>query len=115
MVLGDDSEPQPDIAILKPRDDFYTKSHPTSEDVLLLIEVADSTTYYDRSIKVPLYARYRISEVWLIDLPHKRLEVYRNPNPQHAVYQRFEQYYEGMVSPQQLPDVTISIADLFRF
>ena len=115
VVLGDDSEPQPDIALLEPRDDFYTKSHPTPEDVLLLIEVADSSTYYDRSIKVPLYARYRIPEVWLIDLPHKRLEVYRNPNPEHAVYQRFEQYYEGMVSLQLLPDVTISIADFFRF
>jgi Uma2 family endonuclease len=115
VVLGDDSEPQPDIALLKPRDDFYTKSHPTPEDVLLLIEVADSSTYYDRSIKVPLYARYRIPEVWLIDLPHKRLEVYRSPNPEHAVYQRFEQYYEGTVSPQLLTDVTISIGDLFRF
>jgi Uma2 family endonuclease len=115
VVLGDDSEPQPDIALLKPRDDFYTRSHPTPEDVLLLIEVADSSTYYDRSIKIPLYARYRIPEVWLIDLPHKRLEVYRSPNTEHAVYQRFEQYYDGTVSPQLLPDVTISIADLFRF
>jgi Uma2 family endonuclease len=62
-----------------------------------------------------LYARYRIPEVWLIDLPHKRLEVYRSPNPEHAVYQRFEQYYEGTVSPQLLTDVTLSIGDLFRF
>jgi Uma2 family endonuclease len=115
IVLGEESEPQPDIVLLKSRDDFYRRSHPTPEDVLLLIEVADSSTYYDRSIKIPLYARYRIPEVWLIDLPHKRLEVYRNPKPEYAVYQRLEQYYEGSVSPQLLPDVTISIADLFRF
>jgi Uma2 family endonuclease len=81
----------------------------------LLIEVADSSTHYDRSIKIPLYARYRIPEVWLIDLPHKRLEVYRNPKPEYSVYQRLEQHYEGSVSPQLLPDVTIRIADLFRF
>jgi Uma2 family endonuclease len=115
IVLGAESEPQPDIVLLKPRDDFYTRSHPTPEDVLLLIEVADSSTYYDRSIKIPLYARYRVPEAWLIDLPHKRLEVYGNPMPEHAAYQRFEQYYEGTVSPQLLPNVTIRVADFFRF
>ena len=115
VSLGDNSEPQPDITLLKPRDDFYTRSHPTPEDVLLLIEVADSSTYYDRSIKIPLYARYRIPEVWLMDLPHKRLEVYRNPMPDYAAYQRLEQYYEGTVSPQWLPNVTIRVADLFQF
>jgi Uma2 family endonuclease len=115
IVLGEESEPQPDILLLKPRDDFYASSHPTPEDVLLLIEVADSSTYYDRSIKVPLYARYGIAEAWLIDLPHRRLEVYRTPKPEHAVYQHLEQHYEGSVSPQLLPNVTISVADLFRF
>jgi Uma2 family endonuclease len=114
IVLGEESEPQPDIVLLKPRDDFYTRSHPTPEDLLLLIEVADSSTYYDRSIKIPLYAHYRVPEAWLIDLPHKRLEVYRYPMPVHAMYQSFEQYHEGTVSPQLLPNVTIQVADLFR-
>jgi Uma2 family endonuclease len=115
VVLGEESEPQPDSLLLKPRDDFYRRSHPTPEDVLLLIEVADSSTYYDRSIKMPLYARYGVAEAWLIDLPHKRLEVYRTPKSEHAVYQHLEQHYEGSVSPQLLPNVTISVADLFRF
>jgi Uma2 family endonuclease len=115
IVLGEESEPQPDIVLLKSRDDFYARSHPMPEDVLWLIEVADSSTYYDRSIKIPLYARYRIPEVWLLDLPHKRLEVYCNPMPDHAAYQRLEQYHEGTASPQLLPNVTISVLDLFKF
>jgi Uma2 family endonuclease len=115
IILGEESEPQPDIVLLKPRNNFYASSHPTPEDVLLLIEVADSSTRYDRSIKIPLYARYCIPEVWLIDLPHKRLEVYRHPKPEYAVYERLEQYYEGSVSPQLLPNVAINVADLFRF
>lgn len=113
IVLGEESEPQPDIVLLKPRDDFYTRSHPTPEDVLLLIEVADSSIYYDRSVKIPLYARYRIPKVWLIDLPQKRLEVYRRPQPAYAEYQCIEQYHQGTVSPELLPNVTINIADLF--
>ncbi len=113
IVLGDESEPQPDIVLLKPRDDFYTRSHPTPEDVLLLVEVADSSTYYDRSVKIPLYARYRIPEVWLIDLPQKRLEVYRKPQPEYAEYQCLEQHHAGVVSPELLPNVALNVADLF--
>ena len=114
IVLGEESEPQPDIVLLKPRDDFYTRSHPMPEDVLLLIEVADSSTYYDRSIKIPLYAHHGVPEAWLIDLPHKRLELYRHPMPEHKTYQHVEPYHEGTVSPQLLPNVTIRVADLFR-
>jgi Uma2 family endonuclease len=113
IVLGEESEPQPDIVVLKPRDDYYRRSHPGPDDVLLLIEVADSSAHYDRSVKIPLYARYRIPEVWLIDLPHKRLEVYCHPQPEHAAYQRLEQYPDGTVSPELLLDVTINVADLF--
>jgi Uma2 family endonuclease len=113
IVLGEESEPQPDIVLLKPRDDYYRRSHPGPDDVLLLIEVTDTSAHYDRSVKIPLYARYRIPEVWLIDLPHKRLEVYRHPQPEYAAYQRLEQYHDGTVSPELLPNVTLNVADLF--
>jgi Uma2 family endonuclease len=62
--LNDFSEPQPDIALLRPRPDFYTGSG----DVRLIVEVADSTLKYDRDIKIPLYARHGIPEVWLVDI-----------------------------------------------
>jgi Uma2 family endonuclease len=113
FVLGNDSEPQPDIALLKPRDDFYTRSHPRPDDVLLLIEVADTSAPYDRTVKIPLYAQHGIPEVWLLDLPHKRLEVYRTPRAEHAAYQHAEQHFDGTVSPALLSSVAIDVADLF--
>ena len=76
--LGDHSEPEPDIALLKPREDFYTRSHPAAGDVLLLVEVSDSTLAYDRNIKAPLYARHSIVETWLVDVDAKRLVTYSN-------------------------------------
>ena len=74
--LNDFSQPQPDIALLRLRDDFYRGAHPTPADVLLIIEVADTTLSYDRQIKVPLYAKAGIEEVWLVNLVEKRIEVY---------------------------------------
>lgn len=113
VVLDEHSEPQSDIALLKPRADFYTKAHPGPKDVLLLIEVADSSAHYDRSVKIPLYARAHIAEVWLVDLLQKRLEIYRLPRPEYGDYQRIEHCRDGGVSPEMLPDVMISVTDLF--
>jgi Uma2 family endonuclease len=74
--LGDHSEPEPDIAVLKPREDFYAGSLPTAADVLLVIEVSDSTLEYDRRIKVPLYARSGVPELWIVNLTDERIETY---------------------------------------
>ena len=82
LRLSDFSEPQPDIALLRPRDDFYAKSHPRPEDVLLIIEVAETSLRYDRDKKLPLYARADIPECWLVDLAGQALWIYRNPGPQ---------------------------------
>jgi Uma2 family endonuclease len=65
LRLGDRSEPQPDLMLLRPRDDFYRNSHPTAADVLLLIEVSDSTLRFDRGEKAALYARHGVCEVWI--------------------------------------------------
>ena len=80
--LGEHSEPQPDVTLLRPREDFYASAHPGPEDVLLLIEVAETSAEYDREIKIPLYARFGIGEVWLVDLEGKAIGVYRNPSPE---------------------------------
>jgi len=74
--LSDFSEPVPDVALLKPRDDFYAEHLPTAEDVLLIIEVSDSTILSDRNVKIPLYPRAGIPEAWLVNLPKKMIEVY---------------------------------------
>lgn len=79
VQLGDRSEPQPDLLLLRPRPDFYAEAHPGPADVLLLIEVADASTANDRNVKLPLYARAGIPEVWLIDLENEVVEVYRGP------------------------------------
>ena len=78
--IGDHSEPEPDIKILPFRDDYYAESGVTPSDVLLLIEVSDSTLRYDRSTKLPLYAEAGIPEVWIVDVNKRQLEVYRQPD-----------------------------------
>ncbi len=74
--LDDFSEPQPDIALLKWRDDFYRDALPMPDDVLLVIEVADTTIESDRAYKLPLYAKAGIAEVWIINLPDETIELY---------------------------------------
>ncbi|MEZ4995764.1 MAG: Uma2 family endonuclease [Saprospiraceae bacterium] len=73
------SEPEPDITILRLREDYYRDQHPGAEDVLLLIEVADSSINYDREIKLPLYARAGIPVYWIVDIEEERVEVYTMP------------------------------------
>lgn len=70
------SEPQPDVAVLTYREDFYSRSHPTPADVVIVVEVADTSVEYNRLVKVPLYARAGIAEVWLVNLASQTVEVY---------------------------------------
>jgi len=80
ILLGPWSAPQPDLAVLRSRADFYsTGERAGPEDVLLLIEVADSSLHYDRTVKVPLYARAGIAELWIVDLKRRVVEAYRVP------------------------------------
>lgn len=80
IQLDDRSEPQPDLSILKPRQDFYESANPLADDVLFVIEVADSSVVFDREIKMPLYARAGVAEVWLVDLKKDRIEVHAKPH-----------------------------------
>jgi Uma2 family endonuclease len=91
--LSDFSEPQPDISLLRWRDDDYREGHPTPADVLLLIEVADATVVKDRTIKVPLYARYGVPEAWLVNIPEEQVEVYSDPAD--GAYRRAEVFGRG--------------------
>lgn len=80
LRLGDLSEAKPDLMLLKPRADFYADAHPTAADVLLLIEVADTSARYDREVKLPLYARHGVPEVWIVDLEARLVRFFRSPS-----------------------------------
>ncbi len=110
IILGNHSEPQPDIALLKWRNDFYEKAHPQPEDVFLVIEVSDTTVRYDRDVKIPLYARNAIAEAWLLDIPNQCLEVYRSP--QAGKYQQMTRHTEGQLAPLALPEAVLNVAEL---
>ncbi|MEH2304738.1 Uma2 family endonuclease [Nostoc sp.] len=112
VALNDNSQPQPDVALLKPRDDFYATAHPQPQDIFLLIEVADSTIEYDREEKIPLYAEANIIEVWLVDINEQVVEVYQQPSA--ARYQ----FMQKLTSDESLsipgfPDVNISVDEIF--
>jgi Uma2 family endonuclease len=80
--IDDRSEPEPDIAILQYREDYYTQSHPTPKETLLVIEVANSSLEKDQKVKLPLYAKAGIPEVWIVNLQDHQLEQYREPSEQ---------------------------------
>jgi Uma2 family endonuclease len=110
--IGDRSEPQPDVTVLRPRSDFYNRSLATAADVLLLIEVADTSLDYDRTVKVPLYAQAGIPEVWVINLAAETVEVYTEPGT--PTYQRVRTLKKGdVLTPTTLPDLTLPVNQLF--
>ncbi len=110
VVLGDLSEPQPDVALLHPREDFYAAGHPGPEDVLLVVEVADTSVDFDRHTKLPLYARHAVPEAWLIDLPGQALEVHRHP--EQGAYTRLERLGPGDLAAVRVPGVSGASIDL---
>ena len=73
------NEPQPDLTLCKWRADFYSSHHPRPDEILLAVEVADTTLRKDLKLKLPIYARLGIVELWIEDLPHNRILIFRNP------------------------------------
>ena len=112
LRLSEFSEPEPDLALLKPREDFYAAAHPGPEDTLLVIEVAGSSLEYDRDVKLPLYAAHAIPEVWLIDLAGKNLSIYRDPFDN--TYRQIETPASlGALTPLRLPRLALDLSELF--
>jgi Uma2 family endonuclease len=112
VVLSEDSEPEPDLSILRWRSDDYFSAKPSAQDVYAIIEVASTSLVYDRRVKLPLYARAGVPEVWIVKVQERELEVYRNP--------RGEAYSESRVlKPSDkiallaFPDVEILLSEVF--
>ena len=109
--LDEYSEPQPDFALVKPRVDFYEKQKPGPNDVFLIVEVADSSLDYDRALKIPLYARHGIPEVWLLNLLNNSIDVHRNPSS--TGYSVTETYLSGQsLSSTAFPEFMVEVKDL---
>lgn len=109
--IAEYSEPEPDIALLKPRADFYSQSLATADDVLLIIEVADTSVEYDRDVKLPLYARAGIPETWLANLQQDRVEAYSQPI--NGVYQKVRHVTRGeSLSPENFPNLVLSADEI---
>jgi Uma2 family endonuclease len=110
--LNDYSEPEPDIALLKQKDDFYAQSHPTPEDIYVVIEVADTSVEYDRSIKMPLYGRAGIAETWIVDLNKEVIEVYTESL--NNTYQKAQVLRRGdELLSQTIQGLRMKVDDLF--
>jgi Uma2 family endonuclease len=111
VQLSKESEPQPDVVLLRPTPDFYAGSHPEPVDTLLLIEVADTSLPYDRSVKLPHCAAAGVIEVWIVDLAGDVVEVYRTPVP--------DGYRDvvtvprgGSLSPVAFADLTLGVDEI---
>jgi Uma2 family endonuclease len=109
--LNRHSEPQPDFSVLKPRDD-YRKMLPRPEDTLLAVEVANTSLDYDRKVKLALYARSGIPEVWIVNLAANEVEVYRSPvADNYTVVARAG--LSATLTIAAIPDVSIPVARIF--
>jgi Uma2 family endonuclease len=111
--LDDYSEPVPDLMLLKKAADDYCEQHPCPKDVFLLVEVSDSTLETDREVKLPVYARAGIAEVWIVDLTSGALEVYRDPHL--TAYTNIRILHDGdSAAPVHFPDAVIEVSKLLR-
>lgn len=111
IVLDDFSEPQPDVCLLKRREDFYRQTDAVAKDALLVVEVADTTVKYDREVKFPRYAANGIGEAWLIDLENDRVEIHSEPTA--LGYSLVKILHRGQTAQSTvLPQIEISVEEI---
>ena len=109
--LSEYSEPEPDVALLRPRADFYRDAHPRPDDVMLIVEVSHSTVEYDRDVKTPLYAAAGIPELWLVNLDEDFIDGLADPDG--AGYRTLRRYVRGeRIAPALLPDAALEVSEI---
>jgi Uma2 family endonuclease len=110
IVLDDNGEPEPDLVLLRPRDDFYADADATPDDVYLIVEVADTSERYDRT-KAPLYARNGIPELWIVNLNRDQVTRFLEPAP--GGYRTTRVYRRGeSIGPLAFPHLVIAVDDI---
>ncbi|MDB6088127.1 MAG: Uma2 family endonuclease [Gammaproteobacteria bacterium] len=110
--LSNWSEPQPDVSVVKRRQDYYKTAHPTAEDVVLIVEVSDTSLHHDLTVKASLYARHGIPEVWIIDLDAEQIHFFRSPSGETYTEVSADKT-PGLVTLAMLPDVTVDLTGIF--
>jgi Uma2 family endonuclease len=105
------NQPEPDLALLRPRADFYASAHPRPADILLIVEIAESSIDYDLDVKYRIYARLAVPEYWVVDLNENVVLCYTGP--ERDAYRYVRRYGKGqMIAPRELPGCVISTDDL---
>jgi Uma2 family endonuclease len=112
IQLTDYTEPQPDVALLQYRADYYAHAHPVADDVLLALEVSDSSLDYDRDEKLPRYAHVHIPEVWIIDLPHLTIEQYTQPRNGKYLSKRILEQGDT-ITAISVPNIVLDVSIIF--
>src|SRR5205085_10995403 len=111
ILIDDYSQPGPDVALLKPRPDYYSEEHPAARDVLLVVEVADPSVEYDRHVKALLYARAGVGEMWLVNLQEDAVKVYTRP--ENGAYQDRKRFARGDSIPlTAIPGLTVGAEEI---
>lgn len=111
VQLSEDNLPQPDVAIFRFQEEFYSEQHAKPEDILLIIEVADTSLRYDQRVKSKLYGTAGIADYWIVNLPERQIEVYREPRPNG--YRTVTTYAPGeTLSPLAFPDVVLQVEQI---
>jgi hypothetical protein len=113
VTLRPYSAPQPDVAVLAPRFRSYGEGLPGAADILLMVEVSDTTLAWDRGTKMPLYARHGVRESWIVNLKARRIEVYRGPG-EHGYASRTDHPPGESIAPLALPGVSIAVSDVLE-
>ncbi|MBK8908281.1 MAG: Uma2 family endonuclease [Rhodospirillales bacterium] len=112
VLIDERTEVHPDLTLVARRDDFFRERHPQPDDAYLVIEVSDTSLRYDRDVKLPLYARAGIVEVWIVDLETRALTVHRRPEG-HTYTDRRELREPAALTVAALPGITIDLSGLF--
>lgn len=107
------SELLPDLAVVLPRKDFYRAGHPGPEDTLLIVEVSQSTLRFDRDVKIPLYSRNRVAEVWIVDLQHEQMHFFRTPQ-ERGYADAWVTDDPKVVALAAMPELKVDLSGLFE-
>jgi Uma2 family endonuclease len=106
-----ENEPQPDVVLIRPREDFYGTGHPQPDDVLLLIEVSEKSLRFDQNVKLPIYARSGIRELWIVDLNGDVIHTFRKPKDK-GYMETDVRTRNDSISPEAFSDFSIRVSDL---
>lgn len=110
VTIPDFDEPEPDVLLARPRQDAYSESHPVPTDVLMIIEISDTSLAFDRTVKLAIYAQAGIPEYWVFDITGVGIERYTDPDPVAGIYRRATRVGRGeSLASEVMPDLVFSV------